>query len=206
MDTLGVVDFTIFKAVNGFAADHDAFEDLFRFFAVSAQYLFAGLLAAAFLAQGRWRSVKARHGIVAAGLAALLALGLAHVITMIWDRPRPYEAHPGVAHLFIDSSSDSSFPSDHATAAFAIAVSILLRNKGLGLIVLAMATLVSVSRVVVGTHYPSDVLAGALLGTFAAFVLWTPPIRGYLRRLALELSAFYDRLSAKVLGRPSAAS
>jgi undecaprenyl-diphosphatase len=194
------MDLEIFKAINGFAAQNDFFEDCLRFVAINAEVMFAAVLAAAFLAQGRWRSKSARHGIVAAGLAALLALAVAHMIGGFWDRPRPYEAHPGIVHLFIPVSTDPSFPSDHATAAFAIAVSIFLRNRRFGLITLAMATVIGLSRVVVGTHYPSDILGGAVLGTLAALALWTPPIRGYLRRFAMELSAFYDRLSNRALG------
>lgn len=194
------MDLEIFKAINGFAAQNDVFEDWLRFVAINAELMFAAVLAAAFLAQGRWRSLPARHGVVAAGLAALLALAVAHVIGTFWDRPRPYEAHPGMVHLFVPVSHDPSFPSDHATAAFAIAVSIFLRNRRLGLLTLGMAAVIGLSRVVVGIHYPSDIVGGAVLGTLAALALWMPPIRGYLRRLAMEISALYDRVATRALG------
>jgi undecaprenyl-diphosphatase len=60
---------------------------------------------------------------------------------------------------------------------------------------------VGLSRVVVGVHYPSDVLAGAVIGSLAALVVWSPPIRRPLARLSQQLSAFYDRLTARALGR-----
>ena len=195
------MDLEIFKAINGYAAQNDVFEDCLRLFSVYAEVIFGVFLAAVFLAQGRWRSVRARHGVVAAGLASLIGLEVAHVISSFWDRPRPYEAHPGMVHLFVSASPDPSFPSDHATVAFAIAVSIFLRKRRLGLVTLAMACVVALSRVVVGTHYPSDVLAGALLGTLAALVVWAPPIRGPLGRLSQQLSALYDRITARALGR-----
>jgi len=195
------VDFEIFRAINGYAAHNDVFEDFLRIFSTYAEVIFGVFLAAVFLAQGRWRSVRARHGVVAAALASLIGLEVAHVISSFWDRPRPYEAHPGMVHLFVSASPDPSFPSDHAVVAFAIAVSIFLRKPRLGLVVLAMAATVGLSRVVVGTHYPSDVLAGALLGTLAALVVWAPPIRRPLARLSHQLSALYDRLSARALGR-----
>jgi undecaprenyl-diphosphatase len=154
------VDLTLYKALNGFANRHDDFEDVLRLFAVYAQYFFVALLGALFLARGKWRSLNARHGVIAAGFAALLALGAADLISHIWARPRPYVAHPDDAHLFIPASGDPSFPSDHATAAFAIAVSILLRHRRAGILALTMAVILSVGRVMVGTHYPSDVLAG----------------------------------------------
>jgi undecaprenyl-diphosphatase len=188
------VDLWLLKILNGFAALWDGFEDPFEFVANTAQFMFLALLAAAFLAKGRFTSVKARHGVVAAGLSALLALAVAHLISGMWDRPRPYEAHH--VHLFVSPSGDPSFPSDHATAAFAIAVALLLRNRRVGWVALAMASVVSLSRVAVGVHYPSDVLGGALVGTLAALVLWTPQVRGPLHALADRLSSAYERLSA----------
>jgi undecaprenyl-diphosphatase len=198
--TLDLVDYEIFEAINGLAARNDVFEDWLRFFSIYAELIFGVFLAVAFLARGRWRSVNARHGVVAAALASIVALEVAQVIAGVWDRPRPYEGHLET-HVFVATSSDPSFPSDHATVAFAIAVSILLRNKRLGLITIAMAMVVALSRVVVGVHYPSDVVAGAGLGTLAALLLWSPPIRDPLRRVSQRLSALYDRLAARLLAR-----
>lgn len=188
------MDLWLLKILNGFAALWDGIEDRFEFVANTAALLFIVLLATAFLAKGRFASVKARHGVVAAGLSALLGLAVAHLISGVWDRPRPYEAHH--VHLFISPSGDPSFPSDHATAAFAIAVALLLRNRRIGWVAIAMATVVSVSRVAVGVHYPSDVLGGAMLGALAALALWIPPVRKPLHVLGDWFSDTYDRLSA----------
>jgi undecaprenyl-diphosphatase len=200
------MDFTLYKALNGFAVHHDAFEDPLRFFAIDAQFFFVALLASLFLATGKWRSINARHGVVAAGFSALLALGVAHVIAEVWDRARPYDAHPGAAHLFVSPSGDPSFPSDHATAAFAIAVSIWLRHRRAGWLALALATIVSVARVAVGVHYPSDVIGGALIGTAAALILWLPPVRRPFHALAEWAGSLYERIVAKLLRRSPATS
>ena len=78
---------------------------------------------------------------------------------------------PG-SHLLIERSADYSFPSDHATAAFAIAAAFLLHAMPRrGTAYLAMAGLVMVSRVFVGTHYAGDVLGGALTGLLAALAV-----------------------------------
>jgi undecaprenyl-diphosphatase len=196
------VDLTLYKYLNGLAYHHDGFEDLLRFFAQDAEYFFIGLLALLFLARGEWASRNARHGVIAAGLSAALALGIAHVISSLWDRPRPYVAHPTVSHLFVAASGDPSFPSDHATAAFAIAVSILLRSRRVGLLALAMAVVLAVARVAVGVHYPSDVIGGALIGTSAALLLWIRPVRRPLHALADWASGVYERLVAWALRKP----
>jgi undecaprenyl-diphosphatase len=198
------MDFTAFKWINDFAYSHDWFEDVLRFFAEDAQFIFVALLAGLFLARGKWESRNARHGVIAAGLAAALGLALAHGITMVWDRPRPYEAHSGV-HLFVSASGDPSFPSDHATAAFAIAVSLLLRSRRVGLLALGMAVVLGLARVAVGAHYPLDVLGGALVGTAAALVLWVEPVRAWLNRLADWAGSLYERIADWLLRRPSRA-
>jgi undecaprenyl-diphosphatase len=164
------MDFSLYKTLNGFALHHDAWEDVARFLESIAPLFFVALLAALFLARGKWRSRNARHGVVAAALSAGLALTLAKVLADVIARPRPFVDHPQAAHLFIKHAADHGFPSDHASGAFAIAVALLLRHRRAGLLALAMAVAISVGRVMVGVHYPSDVLAGSLLGVAVAAV------------------------------------
>jgi undecaprenyl-diphosphatase len=197
------MDLDLYKSLNGFASHHDGFEDLLRFFALNGQYFFAALLGGLFLGIGRWRSTNGRRAVAAAGFSALLALGAAQVISHIWERPRPYVAHPNVSHLFIAPSRDPSFPSDHATAAFALAVAIWLRHRRAGWLALGLATIVSVSRVGVGTHYPSDVIGGAIIGTLAALVFWQPWIRERLHRFADWAARGYERLITGFRNRAS---
>jgi len=187
------LDLRLFEQLNGYAAGHDGFEDVLRWFSVDAQVIFLALLAVLFFARGKYLSRNGRHGVAAAGFSALLALGIAQVISHLWERPRPYVAHPAHAHLLLPASADPSFPSDHATAAFAIAVAIFLRHRKAGALALVLATIVSVSRVALGTHYPSDVVAGAVLGALCALVFWIPRVRARLNALADWAGALYDR-------------
>ena len=188
------MDFHIYSWLNGLAERSGALETVCSFFAQDAQILFLALLGGLFLARGKWRTRNGRHGVAAAGFGALLALGAAQVIGMLWDRPRPYEAHAGAAHLFLTPSPDPSFPSDHATAAYAIAFAILLRHRKAGSLALLLATLVAVSRVALGTHYPTDVAGGALLAAATAAMFGAPPLRQVLNRLADWTGSIYDRV------------
>jgi undecaprenyl-diphosphatase len=196
------MDFSLYKTLNGFAFHHDSWEDVARFLESIAPLFFVVLLAALFLARGKWRSRNARHGVVAAGLSAGVALVLAKVLSDVIARQRPFVDHPHSAHLFIKHAADYGFPSDHASGAFAIAVALLLRHRPAGLVALAMAVAISIGRVMVGVHYPSDVAAGALLGTACALLFWLPRVRGPLSALADWLSALYERLAVAVL-RPA---
>lgn len=112
-----------------------------------------------------------RHVLVAAGCSFLLGLGLNQLVLLFVHRLRPYDA--SVSHLLIPPSADWSFPSDHATAAMAIAATFLLhRMPREGAAFLAAALLMMFSRVYVGIHYAGDVLGGALTGLAAAVVVW----------------------------------
>ena len=108
-----------------------------------------------------------RHVLVASGLSFILGLAINQLILLVVHRIRPYDA--GVTHLLIAPSADPSFPSDHATAAFAIAAAFLFHDMHkLGAAFFVAALVVAVSRVFIGTHYVGDVVGGALTGFAAA--------------------------------------
>lgn len=114
--------------------------------------------------------LSVRHTCVAAGLAFLIGLGINQIILLFIHRIRPYDA--GLTHLIISRSADWSFPSDHATATFAIASTFLLRRACRRAWVLLSGTLlVCVSRVYVGTHYATDIIGGAMTGAIAAAIV-----------------------------------
>lgn len=111
-----------------------------------------------------------RHVLLAAGLSFLLGLAVNQLILLFVHRIRPYDG--GISHLLIDRSADPSFPSDHATATFAIAATFLLHKiRRMGLWFLAAAVLIAISRVYIGTHYVGDVLGGAVTGIVAAILI-----------------------------------
>ena len=188
------MDWSILHSLNEFLFRHDAVEDPLLFYVEVSEAVFIAGLAILFLvAHGRARQA-CRRAAVAAFLSAGLALAIGKVISELVDRARPFVADPGGVHLFSHQAADPGFPSDHATAAFAIAVAIFLRNRRWGGVVLAAATVLSVGRVALGVHYPSDVLAGAALGATAALVLWLGPVRSRVDALADLLGRAWNGL------------
>ena len=109
------------------------------------------------------------------GKETLLSLGSGFVITNIFlkntvRRIRPYDAYSFIEPL-IEHPSDFSFPSGHTCASFAAAF-VLYRAfpKKYSWIFLLLAVLIAYSRLYLGVHYPSDVLAGFAVGAFSAFI------------------------------------
>ena len=200
------MDHSLLHAINGFFARHDGIEDPLVAYATASEILFLGALVAAFVLTRGGARVLVRRVVVAAGLSAGLGLAIAQVITHLADRPRPFVSDPAGIHLFARHAADPGFPSDHTTAAFAIAVAITLRSRRWGVPVLALALVLGVARVGMGVHYPSDVLGGAVLGAVAALLLWAPPVRRLVDRVADRAGSVVDALVAGTRARLRPAS
>lgn len=197
---MGAVDWSVLHALNDFMYRHDGVEDPLLFYVNVSEALFIATLAVIFLAARGAAHAAWRRASVAAVLSAGLGLAVGKVISELVDRARPFVADPHGVHLFSAHAADPGFPSDHATAAFAIAVAILLRKRGWGILALVLATVLAVGRVAIGVHYPSDVIAGAALGSAAALALWAPPLRTRIDRLADAVGAPWDRLLERGAG------
>ncbi len=98
--------------------------------------------------------------------SVLLANFILKAMNLIYFRPRPF-ATLDVTRCFY-KPSDSSFPSNPATVGFAMATAVFLHHRRAGLVMYGLATLFALSRVYCGVHYPSDIAAGALLGSASA--------------------------------------
>ena len=108
--------------------------------------------------------------------ATLLVLGFAveraiyFVFKSGFKRNRPPQAIPGFESV-IQPSDQFSFPSGHTSAAFFMATALTLYMPALAVVLVPWAMLVGLARVVLGVHFPTDIVAGAVIGT--SVCLWT---------------------------------
>ncbi|WP_322800205.1 phosphatase PAP2 family protein [Thermoflexus sp.] len=120
--------------------------------------------ALAMLAWAMWLTGDPKRQ--AAVLRAILTVPLSGLImeamNALYFRPRPFTDHE--VNLLFYHPSDSSFPSNAATVAWAIAVSLGTGDPKVGRVGMLLAAGISWARVYGGVHYPLDVLIGALLG------------------------------------------
>jgi undecaprenyl-diphosphatase len=107
-----------------------------------------------------------RHGALGAAhmaITGLAALALYRVLKRWTKRPRPFRGCPGViAH--IPPLDEFSFPSGHTLQAVSFSVVAVGYFPMLAPVVLGFSALIAMSRVVLGLHYPSDVLAAMAIG------------------------------------------
>lgn len=123
--------------------------------------LFAAAALLLFLLGGR----KGRIALVTLAIAVAVSDQLSSsVLKSLFDRTRPCFAHPEQVRLLLHQAHSGSFPSSHAANGFAVAAVLFEVRRRLGWIALGLAALIAYSRVYVGVHYPSDLLAGAILG------------------------------------------
>ena len=108
-----------------------------------------------------------RYRICGAAVLGSLAGGLLignGLLKNLVARPRPCWINPDVS-LLVAMPKDYSFPSGHTLHCFIAATVLMCYDRRLGIPALGMALLVSFSRLYLYVHFPSDILAGALLGT-----------------------------------------
>lgn len=101
-----------------------------------------------------------------AGVFARLGV---EAIRLFIHRPRPFLADPAIFGLISETSS--SFPSGHAAFFFGLAAVVYRHNTKWGFWFFVGAGIIGLARIAAGVHYPSDVLAGALLGVALGLVV-----------------------------------
>lgn len=190
------MDLLLFHAVNGLAGN-----PILDWLVESAEklFLFKGdITIAAFwwfwFAGNDQQRAKYRRIIIATLLASFAAVIIARGLTVFLPfRVRPlYDPtsgyHPLSIHFQFTAEDWSSFPSDHAAMWFALCYGLWRMSRILGVVAYVYSAIVVCAvRVYLGYHYPSDLVAGAMIGLVAGWVVLRLPLSVIITpMLALE--------------------
>lgn len=178
------IDYYLFQQINNLAGRSVYLDSVGVFFAVYFQYVVVGALLVFLLAVNREERNKNLLVVgLVLGAVILSRLVITEVVRWLWARPRPFVTY-SVYSLVVHEAS-FSFPSGHAAFFFALAAAVYfygkylffeqpvfgLSKKRTGFWLFVAAAIISLARVFVGVHYPSDILAGALIGILSGWVI-----------------------------------
>jgi membrane-associated phospholipid phosphatase len=132
-------------------------------------------------------------------LILILVVALSLVLNRVLSTCLPFRSRPiyslGANSPTVlwrtDLENWSSFPSDHATYFFAIAASFWFISRWSGLFFGLFAAFDAVARVMLGVHYPSDIIVGALIGIATSVAINRESVRKLIARPTLELEPRY---------------
>jgi undecaprenyl-diphosphatase len=163
-------DFNWALALNSYVANSSIFTPIAIFGASYIQYLVLLILLLLAFKSRDWTKVVALS-LVAAFVARL---GVKGFFLLFIERARPFYTHLEIQILIPLPMREvfHSFPSGHTIFFFALATVIYMKDRKWGAFFYAVALVIGVSRVAVGVHYPTDILAGALLGIITGSLIY----------------------------------
>jgi undecaprenyl-diphosphatase len=160
------MNYRLFRAINGLAGNSvvDAFMKIAAKYLIVVVFVGLACLCVQRIRRRQWRPVIA----TGAALVTTFLFGLAEAA--LHSEKRPFQSHH--VHQLISHAPGQSFPSDHATAAFGVALAVIaFLSRRWGVALLAVALLIGFARVYDGIHYPSDIAGGILAAVLGVGVV-----------------------------------
>jgi undecaprenyl-diphosphatase len=116
-------------------------------------------------------SLKKKDIAIFAFITMILGLGINQIIGLFYFHNRPFI--DGLGHTLVSHIPENSFPSDHSTFMFAIAIYLYMKleNKIIGESLLVLSLIGGLARVFIGVHYPFDIIASIISALFAYFII-----------------------------------
>ncbi|MEU4244862.1 phosphatase PAP2 family protein [Actinoplanes sp. NPDC026619] len=161
------MNFQLFHVINSLAGRWTAVDQLIRFAAVDLIFVAFAVAAIPCVRALRRREIRP---LACLGVTLAVAFGLSQALAYASREMRPFQDHP--VHQLIPHAPGVSLPSDHATAAFALAFGVwAFQSRRIGLVLTVAAVLIGLARVAAGVHYPGDILAAAIIAALSAFAV-----------------------------------
>lgn len=163
------MDYCLLHLLNQYALKSAILDGIAVFFANWSGYLMVAVFLF-FLWRKRAAISKKTKIFASCFLPAIISrFGIAVLIRSLYYRPRPYLTD--AVNMLIDKGQEASFPSGHAAFFFAFSLAVYYQNKKLGAVFLALSVLMSFARIFVGVHWPSDILAGIVVGILSVWLV-----------------------------------
>ena len=169
------IDLTIFRWLNSWVGISPFFDWAIVFRATYLWYLVMTAVAVfvaatVFSRFRRYRKQNADLFIFAFISAFTARYVITEIIRLFYNRARPFEVLDGV-HKLVNHNGGGSFPSGHASLAFAVASAVAFYYPKTSILFFAAALSIGVGRVAAGVHWPSDILGGAIVGIGTAWLI-----------------------------------
>ena len=193
------MDWAVFHTLNGALRGNDGGQDAAVAFNAVAIFMLVAAAGLLWFVARPGGPLRPKIAAASAAAAAALALLVNVLLAQLWYHSRPFVGHPHQTVLLVRHAADNSFPSDHASLAFAIGFAVIAVYRRYGLALLFAATAIAIDRVFVGVHYPVDVAASLLVGLASALVV-TVAGRGVIRWTVEQLSKLSDPLVGAARG------
>lgn len=155
------MNYELFQQINGLAGHSRLLDNFMIFLSNSVPYVVVILLLYLWFIETKQTGIKIRYTALYAIFSSITALLINAIIHLVYYHPRPFVGHH--VHQLVSHAADSSFVSDHTLLVFAIAWTLFIRNNRGRYIILLWATMVGLSRIYIGVHYPYDVIGSIVL-------------------------------------------
>ncbi len=195
----------LLQSLNTFISQSELYYTVASLFADVPVFLLPVFLLWLYIRHGMVRKhISAKYGALLIFMSAVLAAAINLWLQEIIVKARPETALTGTGRLIMKHLPTASFPSDHAAVAMAVALSSLVWGGKRGKktvkiwwrVLLVLTICMSIARVAVGVHWPTDILAGWGVSLLTVLIIFTPVVKKFLNRhvihylIALEQSIF----------------